>query len=148
MTGSHGNQLRKIHEHTRRLAVKKQTPNFHIFAARTKHYIFSMFLSMLKKAHYLQVEEPYSNWYLCQRYLFLYMVGRQSIEMKSATAFFTELYYPKLNLTSSSTRCTKFDIAMWKAPKNTNQIFVFGSPQTNKDKILTISIFYLRARES
>lgn len=109
MTGSHGNRLRKIHEHTRKLAVKKQKKKFHIFAARTKYYIFSMFLSMFKRVYCLHPEEPYSNWYLCYGCLYLCMVRRQGIEMKSATVFFTELYYPKLNLTSSRTRCTKFD---------------------------------------
>lgn len=40
-----------IHGHTRRLAVKKQTQNSHILAARTKYCIFSTFLIRLKRVH-------------------------------------------------------------------------------------------------
>lgn len=65
--------------------------------------------------------------------------------MKSARGlgfFFTELYYRKLNLTST-TRGMKLDTAMWKATKHANR-----SPQINDYKILIINLFYLRVRKS
>lgn len=126
---------------------KETEPKCPYFLARTKYYIFSM-LSVSKSVNCLHFEDPYSNWYLCYSYLNLCMVRSQGTEIKSATVIFTELYYPKFNLTASRTRRTKFDTAIWKAPKHTNQIFVLGSPQINKDKTLTTSLFYLTARKT
>lgn len=134
--------------YTRMLAVKKQTQNSCILAERTKYCIFSKFLIRLKRVYCLHFEEPGSNC-LCYGYLYPCITRRQDIEIKLARGFFfpTQLYYRRLNLTSS-TRGTKMDTAMQKVTKHTDKIYILGSPQINYYKILTISLFYLRVRET